>query len=494
MSMKKVLFGLVKWSFFVGGLATWIYFLSLQEHPNPPKSNLPEMMTYEVKKRSFAVNVETTGELEAAQSTLIASAVRGDLGKIIYLIADGTSVPANKLLVKLDATPFEETIEDLEQQVKEQESKILGLKHKLAWDISAAEHDQKMATLEEDTAHLEIKKIIEGDGPLEKARLQGLVQKAAIKYEEMQGYANDLESLEQQGFLNPSEKRQAEKKLNEEKEAYENARMQYESYVNHVLPMQIMKAEAALKRARSTAEEAARSTAYNIQTTQFTLAQAEQQLTHLHESLENARKELKHTEILSPYEGMVVHREDFRQGQRRKPRVGDNVLKNQPIMDLPDLNSMLVKTRIREIDLHKVSIGKQATISIDSYPNLFFSGKVHAIGVLALTDITKMGDEKYFDVTIALDKNDSRLRPGMTAHVTIHSDQIDNALTIPIYALFEMEKQHYCYLSSEDEYLCHPISVGKANQQWVEILDGLKENDVICLSEPPSYTKTEEPL
>lgn len=249
--------------------------------------------------------------------------------------------------------------------------------------------------------------------------------------------------------------------------------------------MQVKKAETALKRLVNKQEETKKNGSYKIAKAEVALGQAEQQYEHAKRQLKDAQLELTLTEIRAPSSGMVVLKEDYRSGQKRKPRVGDTVVRNQTILDLPDMSTMTVKTKVREIDLYKVEIGKQATIEVDAYPNLQFEGKVVFIGILAISDAIRPGDEKNFEVKVELSMTDPRLRPGMTARVIIHAGKVEDALTVPIHSVFEANKKHYCYVSQEGIYTKRPIEIGMNNEQWVAVLSGIQENERVCLSMPP---------
>ncbi len=69
--------------------------------------------------------------------------------------------------------------------------------------------------------------------------------------------------------------------------------------------------------------------------------------------------------------------------------------------------------------------------------HLGLKGTISAIGVLALADCVRTSEEKYFKVRIALDESCSCLRPGMTARTTIHAQESDSVLPIPLQAVFE---------------------------------------------------------
>lgn len=437
-----------------------------------------------VEKKSFDVEVKTIGELEAAQSTIIASSVRGDQGKIIYLIADGVNVKPGDVLVKMDPTPFEEKLDKVRGQIKEQESYVDALAQALEWEKNQAEHENKTSLYEVDTAELELNKLIYGDGPLEIAKLKGAMQKAWLKYDELSGYSNDLSELQEQGFLNPSELRLAKKKLAEEQDVYESTKLQYDSYVNHVYPLLVKKAETHLKKAKIKQEETLKTGGYKIGKALASLEQGQQILNDNRVQLKEGERELALTEIKAPAPGMVVQREEYRSSQKRKPRLGDTVVKNQAILDLPDLGSMIVKTKVREVDLFKVAIGTKATVEVDAYPKLSFSGIVSSIGVLALTDLSRPSDEKHFEVRIALEKGDERLRPGMTARAVIHAQKIQNSLAVPIHAVFEEQGKYYCHVICFYGHEKRYIEVGSSNEQWMEVKSALKEGECICLINP----------
>lgn len=448
-----------------------------------PSDDIP---TAKVERKSFDVDIKTVGELEAARSTIIASSVRGDLGKIIYIVQDGINVKPNDVLVKMDPTPFEEKLDKLRVQIKEQEVFVTTVEKALEWEKDQAEHENNTALFDVESAQLELEKIIQGDGPLEISKLKSAMQKAWLKYDELNSYSDDLIALQEQGFLNPIELKQAQKKLQEEKEAYEGAQNQYESYINHVYPMLVKKAEANLRRSKMKQEEVQKTGTYQVAKSMALVIQSKQSLKDLNTQLTDGIKELDATEIKAPSPGMVVHREEYRSNQRRKPRVGDVLVKNHPLLDLPDLDSMVVKTKIREVDLHKVAVSKNATIQVDAYPQLIFPGHVSSIGVLALTDLARASEEKYFEVRVTLDKCDGCLRPGMTTRVTIHADHRDNTLTVPLHAIFDdpNQKQNFCFAQTYTGLQKKYISVGACNEQWAEIVSGLDEGDSVYLIDP----------
>lgn len=449
------------------------------------RSSSPSFPFATALKRDIFIEVKTIGVVESSHSVTIASTLKGDIGKIIHLVRDGEYVKKGDVLVKIDPSPFEEKCAKARFRVKEQKAIVYALKQALEWEIQQAEHKNKAAELEEESVLLELEKIARGEGPKESLRLKAALQKAESEFEELRAYASDLSALQEEGFLNISEVKQIEKKIQEHKEVYECAKQQYENFEMLVYPMQIKKGETLVKKQQVIKEEVKKNGLYAISKAKAQLNQAKQMLNEEIAILRDAKRELSQTDIVAPSSGLVVLREDFRSGQKRKPRVGDILVKNQPLIELPNLQEMIVKTRVREVDLFKVEVGRKASISIDAYPSLYFSGKVSSIGVLALSDTNQEGDEKYFEVVVNLNESDPRLRPGMTARLAIHGEERINALSIPVYSIFGEGKKDFCYVCGpRNSFEQREVQLGIADDQWIEILSGLNEGENICLTKP----------
>jgi HlyD family secretion protein len=145
---------------------------------------------------------------------------------------------------------------------------------------------------------------------------------------------------------------------------------------------------------------------------------------------------------------------------------------------------MVVKTQIREIDLHKVDVGKLAVVQVDAYPDLRLSGQVQSIGVLAEARDESFKADKYFSVLVSVKEEDQRLRPGMTAKVEIQCAQVQDVLSVPIYAVFEEGGRWYCYKDVKSSFEKQEVALGAVSSDWAQIVEGLSEGDVVAFSQP----------
>ncbi len=143
-------------------------------------------------------------------------------------------------------------------------------------------------------------------------------------------------------------------------------------------------------------------------------------------SLNQTQVNLSYTSIFSPIDGTVIS---------RNVDVGQTVAASlqAPVLFTiaGDLSKMQVDTNVSEGDVGRLEAGQQARFTVDAFPGRTFRGTIAQIRNAAQT----LQNVVTYDAVIAVDNTDLKLRPGMTANVTIIYDQRDNALAVPNAAL-----------------------------------------------------------
>ncbi len=175
------------------------------------------------------------------------------------------------------------------------------------------------------------------------------------------------------------------------------------------------------------------------------------------------------------------------------------------IMKIADLNKMIVKSNINEVDISKFKLNQKAEISLDALPYEHYEGKVVKIAPQAIVE----NNAKVFPIEINLNASGKIVKPGMTANVTILADSRKNVLVIPIRAVFSNDiNQDIVYLvkatknpaketkskkegktASIPNWTVTPVKLGTNDLLQVEVLEGLKEGDQILLNEPVTNNK-----
>jgi HlyD family secretion protein len=157
------------------------------------------------------------------------------------------------------------------------------------------------------------------------------------------------------------------------------------------------------------------------------------------------------------------------------------------ILKLADLKRMIVNSRINEVDISKIKKNQQVNIQVDAYPYEKYSGVIYKIAAMAVD----YNNIKVFPIEIEIDKVDDKLKPGMTANITIIGEKRSDIVVVPIRAIFSNEEgQDIVYKVSQDTLITEElVKTGINNFQQVEILDGIATGDTISLTEPVKPAK-----
>ncbi len=446
------------------------------------KEPLPELTT--ALRRSFSIDLHTVGVLDAARSQTISSSIRGNKGKIISIVEDGAWVKEGDVLIRLDPTPFEEEVNRLGSEVRKLASAVEAAEQLIAWEQNQLEGRIAAADFNRRLAALEVQRIAEGDGPLQLAQHQEEMEKARLEMLRHEAYRADLEALEGRGFPNPVELSRAKENADTFRDKFRSAERRHASYKDYVLPSLLEAARAKVQNAEKEMAQARKGGIFKVAGAMEEKNQVAIRLQGERLALQLAQEELEKTTIRAPIAGIVIQYEAFRDEQKRKPRVGDSVWQNYPLLYLPDIASLVVKSQVREVDLHKIAPGQKCGVQVDAYPETLLEGEVSTIGALAATRVEGGGGEKYFQMTVDLKGGDLRLRPGMSARVAIRSRAVKDALTVPIQAVFDEQGAKWVYLYSNGKFHKAAVTTGVLSEDWAEIKSGLEPEQQVALSRP----------
>ncbi len=164
----------------------------------------------------------------------------------------------------------------------------------------------------------------------------------------------------------------------------------------------------------------------NFQSAEAQVKVAEAQVKQAEAALNSADLEMKYTVIRSPVDGIVV---------ARNVEVGQTVASSFATPNLfliaLDLTKMQVDTNVSESDIGGMTEGKEATFTVDAYPGVRFAGAIRQVRLAPIN----VQNVVTYNVVVAVDNQDLRLKPGMTANVSIVVAQRDQVLKVPNAAL-----------------------------------------------------------
>lgn len=147
-----------------------------------------------------------------------------------------------------------------------------------------------------------------------------------------------------------------------------------------------------------------------LEQSQTTYEQAEQTVNRMKSQYDRAVTNLGYATITSPVDGTVIS---------RQVDVGQTVAASFQTPDLfaiaEDLSKMQIETAVSEADIGMITEGQKVTFTVDAYPTQTFEGEVRQIRLSP----TITSNVVVYTVVIDVDNSDLRLKPGMTAFVTI---------------------------------------------------------------------------
>jgi len=164
---------------------------------------------------------------------------------------------------------------------------------------------------------------------------------------------------------------------------------------------------------------------------------------------------------------------------------GDAAWAGAPIAELPDTSTLRIAARVEETERGRLAPQQMVTAHLDAIADREFSGRIAQISTIATSDFSGGWPfSRDFDLSIALDQTDQRIRPGMTARVTVVVEKIPNVLTIPVQASFQKSGQTVVYVWAGSKFEERAIQIGRRSGDRILVVHGLRPEDRVALEDP----------
>lgn len=148
-----------------------------------------------------------------------------------------------------------------------------------------------------------------------------------------------------------------------------------------------------------------------------------------------------------------------------------------PVLRIATADSMTILVKLNETDIAKVHPEQKATVVFDAIPDTRVEGVVSRIDEVG----TNANAVVTYNAYITISQTDARIRPAMTATVTIETDTKQDVLFVPNIAL-QKEKDVISVLKRKGNgQVLTPVTVGMKNGTQTEIISGLSEGDEILV-------------
>lgn len=205
--------------------------------------------------------------------------------------------------------------------------------------------------------------------------------------------------------------------------------------------------------------------------------------------IDRRQRALDNLQLKAPADGVVNIMLNPRMSSPSQPpmpfRPGDQAWPGAQLIELPDLTSVHLQARVEESDRGRVQTNQRAVIRVDALPDTDLQATLESISVLARPDFsTGFPPGRNFDMKIAVDKTDPRLRPGMSATARIAVGRLEAATLVPTGAVFTVDGQPVVYRWTGREFERVVVQVLRRGREVVAVKSGVSSGDKVALSDP----------
>ena len=470
-------------------LAVFAAILLLSSGKESVESNLfQQPVVARADHGPFDISIIESGVLEARRSVTLASDLPSNKAKIIYLKPEGATVNPGDVIVKFDKSPFVEDIAKLTAEISEARAALAQAEEELQLTIQQGKATTEGMIHNLEVALLKHSNLQDAELPLRKAKSKNDLLNAEQKFKQAKKTASSMKDLLAQGFTKRREYEQAKAAIDTASAELKLAK-QHDRLLNKMIgPGEIRQSELKLAELERMVTEQKKVAQHKMALKNAGMIRLNHRHEVLNKSLETAQAMLEKTILTAPVKGFVVYKMVSVQGEMRKVQVGDSVWQHNGFIVLPDMSEIITDLKIRETDIAQIEVGQTAVIRPQAYPGLALNGRVETIGTLA----TSADDEMpRFLVRVAIEKVDSKLRPGMTVRTRIQAAQYDDVVRVPVEAVFYSGDQAVSFLWKMNKAEAIAIETGPSDGNYIIVTEGLSGGEKLLLHDPRETLVTE---
>lgn len=198
------------------------------------------------------------------------------------------------------------------------------------------------------------------------------------------------------------------------------------------------------------------------------------------DKIDRAQVSLGNLVLTAPIGGLIVYRKNWRGAS---VNVGDTLWPGNVIVSIVDPASTALKAYVLERDAAGVSVGAEATVTIDAWPERGFAGRVGSVAELS-RPIDRDSPVKYFEVQVDLLEDADSLRPGMKGEARIFTSTLADAVVVPRSAVRgEADAPFVIVRSSDATTERRPVRLGAGDLVRVSIEEGLRAGENVLLGD-----------
>lgn len=433
-----------------------------------------------VEPTSFLVKVSKDGELQAVNAIEIRCRVEGR-NLIQTIVDEGSSVKKGDVLLVLDSSQIKQRYDDTLLEVQAAEAAFTAAQEALEIQRSTNAANLESAKVELLLAQLDLEQYTKGTYPQALAEAKRAVEMAQISVANAEKDLEDALKLFAKGFITASDIEKSKLEVLTARNELERVTTELEVLEKYTHQKDLADKRNVLAQAEAALVRVQRENASNLSQKIADLRAKEQTLLLRKRKLQDLEEQLANCTIRAPADGLVVYGTT---GDRRTDnpiQEGAEVREKQVLLRLPDTRKMKAIVRIPEAQVHRLAVGQRALVRISGVADPVWATLTN-IAVLADSGSRWWNpDLKEYPVELMLDETPPGLKPGVGVSADIFVDSVENAVAVPLPALFSTGRERYVFVKQGNNVEPRRVTVGRSNETYAEIVDGLTPGAQVLL-------------
>lgn len=459
-----------------------------------------------VQRRNVKTTFSAVGTLEAPLAVDLAPKLAA---RVIFLqVREGVRVKRGEVLAQLEASDLEAEIHRKEAVFEQAKARLVearlgrdtvdvGVQTEIRTAEAAlataqaqerqaeADYDQRIAAAEAAVTDVE-GRIAQADATI--AQADAAIATAKANLENAETRLRRQEELLKEGAVAAQIVDDEKTAVKVQKAALDEAKQRREAAVatraSTVAQKQSAEKQVIVTRnqataTRDTAKEAVRQTQASLDAAKSNRSRKpayDRNLEALEASVQAAEADLRFTKaqrnaltLRSPLDGIVV---------RRYLDPGAVASPTAPVLAVQATSEVWVNIGVPEETSRSLSMGQTATIALDAFPGRTFTGYIQQMEPAADPQ------SRQFTIRVALENENSRLKPGISARVAFVTKEFPNVLTVPREAVRiprQADEQPTAILADKGKAVVRPLKIGATDGKVIIIEDGLTEQDNVVI-------------
>jgi len=409
-------------------------------------------LVFEATTGDFNHDVVEKGEIESSSNVEIRCEVKSRNGSgiaVLEVIPEGTYVKAGDILAKLDSSALD--LERTQQQI--------------ACNTSESVMIQARNTYE--TALISKQEYLEGTFRQEEQLKESEVFVAEENLRRAQLALQSSERLAANGFVTQLQLEADQFAVEKAQKELESARTRLKVLRDYTKAKMLKQFEGDIKSAEAK---------WKAEESSYALELAK---------LKEIDEQVKKCTIIAPASGQVKYANTTNQrggGTDFIVEQGVLVRERQALIRLPDPKLMQVRAKINESRVARIRVGQRAHVSLVGFGDRELEGEVIRVNEYPEPNSFFGSTVKEYATLIRINNPPPGIRPGLSASVKLHVEQLKDVVQVPVQTVIEKGGKSFVFLQRGKDFEPREVSLGSTNDSFVVVKSGLAAHEVVSMT------------